>query len=187
MRCRRRPGSRFYRLDRLLAAKHAGSRSMTSSPRPPARRPSTPAGVRESALFPPLPLRASGRAPAKAPVYYSLPDRVTPRECLVPHPFGPTTFPSCYPSNKPLPRGQPAGLLKWPAAALPLTLLKRCLRLHGLPHAHNQRRQGRRSLAASRDCTPHYFLAPHRRRNTKPQTHRKRGSHAPREIGRAAG
>lgn len=49
-----------------------------------------------------------------------------------PTPFCPHHLPVLLPLKQAA-SPRPAGLLKWPAAALPLTLLKRCLRLHDSP------------------------------------------------------
>lgn len=59
------------------------------------------------------PLLPAG-APSPAPVYYPLPGRATPLECLVPHSFDHTTFSSRHTSAKLLfpTAGRPP---KWPA------------------------------------------------------------------------
>lgn len=74
--------------------------------------------------------------------------------------------------------------LKWPAPAIPLSILEDVYVFTDSPTPITKEDGGggawRCHVIVPWQGVSHYFLACLRRRNTKPQTHRKRGSNAPR-------
>lgn len=176
MRCRPRPGSRFYRLDRLLCRRGCWE-PLYDLITPPLRRGRNArrrSGIRH-VLAPPPPA-----PPSSSPVFLPLsrrgpPTTATPRPALSRlHLF--LVFLHLEEATPPFSRSSPGD--KMANTRRPAPPPRSCLRLQRA-FTPRTKRDEKAEPARSRGCPahrargPHYFLSWSRRRNTKRKAHRK--------------